>query len=110
MEEGERFVETGDWSGRRVRNWVRRGKGFGCATLGGRLIVIHDGSDRSAPSPTAGFESRALGAEGGVAESDHLETPAIVVAVVLSTTMLRRSRGAQRPSSVVAFSEVGGDE
>jgi len=107
MEEGERFLETDVWSGRRVQNWVRREKGFGCAALGGRLIAIHDGGDRPAPSSMVGSESRALGAE---VESDHPKLPAIAVATALSMTMLRRSHGAQRLLSAVAFSEVAGGE
>lgn len=108
MEEGERFLVVDVRSGRRVQNWARREKGFGCAALGGRLIAIRDGDDRPAPSSMAGFESRALGAEVEVVKSDHPKLPAIAVAIALLTTTLRRSHGAQRLLSVVAFSEVAG--
>jgi hypothetical protein len=110
VEEGERLVGTDVRSGRRARDWVRRGKEFGCAVLDGRLVAIHDWSDRSAPLSTAGSESQVLGAKLGVANSDHPETPAIVVVTALSTTTLRRLRDAQQLLSVVAFSEVVGGE
>jgi len=108
MEEGEHFLEIDVWSGRRVQSWALREKGFGCAALGGRLIAIHDGGDRPAPSSMAGSESQALGAEVEVVKSDHPKLPAIAVVTALSTTMLRRLHGAQRLLSVVAFSEVAG--